>query len=123
MLQYVANRDAATLMPIIIQRWIQPGTTVHSDMWAAYQQLANHGYQHGTVNHTVQFVNNGITTNHVESFWSRVKRRLKYIYGSSGELQWSHLDEAQYRLWFGWTNASVFANWQVFSHHVSALYP
>ena len=87
-----------------------------------YQQLGNQGYQHGTVNHTIQFVNNGVTTNHVESFWSRVKRRLKYVYGSSGDLQWSHLDEAQYRLWFGWTASSVFANWQMFLHHVRQLY-
>jgi hypothetical protein len=89
---------------------------------AAYHNLANHGYQHGTVNHTIQFVYNGITTNHVESFLSRVKRRLKYIYGSCGELQWSRLDEAQYRLWFGWTNTSVFANWLVFLQHVRDLY-
>ena len=56
-----------------------------------YQQLGNQGYQHGTVNHTIQFVNNGVTTNHVESCWSRVKRRLKYVYGSSGDLQWCGL--------------------------------
>ena len=43
-----------------------------------------------------------------------MKRRMKYLYGSQGELQWSHLDEIQYRMWFGWKNATVFANWAQF---------
>ena len=51
----VAHRDAATFLPIIIQ-WICPGTEIWSDMWAAYRGLAAQGFQHGTVNHTLHFV-------------------------------------------------------------------
>ena len=51
----VPRRDAATLLPST-QQWVLPGTTVHSDMWQVYNQLAALGYQHGTVNHTLHFV-------------------------------------------------------------------
>ena len=44
----VAHRDAATLLPIIIQ-WIRPETEICSDMWAAYRGLAAQGFQHGKV--------------------------------------------------------------------------
>ena len=76
----VQHRDAATLLPII-QQWVVPGSTVWSDMWAAYRQLPNlpQNYQHGTVNHTINFVdpNTGVTTNRVEAMWQRAKSTFK----------------------------------------------
>ena len=71
-------RDAATLLPII-QQWVAPGSIVWTDMWGAYNQLANLGYQHGTVNHSLHFVdpNTGVTTNRVEAMWSRAKDKVK----------------------------------------------
>ena len=51
----VPKRDAATLLPIV-QQWVLPGTTIHSDMWQAYNQFGNMGYPHGTVNHSLNFV-------------------------------------------------------------------
>ena len=48
-------RDAATLLPIIRQH-IVPGTTIISDLWAAYNTLGTQGYQHLTVNQTYNFV-------------------------------------------------------------------
>ena len=75
-------QDAATLLPII-QQWVQPGTTVHSDMWQAYNQLAASGYQHGTVNHTLHFVDpaTAVTTNCVEAMWQRAKNKVKVQHG------------------------------------------
>uniref|UniRef100_A0A0L8HZ18 Uncharacterized protein n=1 Tax=Octopus bimaculoides TaxID=37653 RepID=A0A0L8HZ18_OCTBM len=31
------------------------------------------------------------------SRWSRIKRRLKYVTGSSGDMKWSRVDESMYR--------------------------
>jgi len=73
----VPNRTADTLMTII-DAWIEPGTTVISDCWAAYRDLAARGYTHRTVNHTISFVNEeGDHTNTIESKWGHVKAYLK----------------------------------------------
>lgn len=55
-------------MPII-NMYILPGTTIHSDEWAAYATLGQEGYQHGTVNHTLHFIesNTVMHTNRVEA--------------------------------------------------------
>nr|XP_047123618.1 uncharacterized protein LOC124806602 [Hydra vulgaris] len=69
-LRRVEDRTAQTLVPII-QQWVAPGSIIHSDQWASYTNLNNLGYNHFTVNHTINFVDpdTGATTNHVESFW------------------------------------------------------
>ena len=41
--------------------WIEPGTTLISDCWAAYQDIGSNDYTHRTVNHSILFVNPGIT--------------------------------------------------------------
>ena len=68
----VPRRDAGTLLPIMVD-WVQPGSIVWSDEWAAYKQLGQQGFMHGTVNHTLHFVDpaTGVTTNRVEAMWQR----------------------------------------------------
>lgn len=123
-LMHVADRSAATLIPII-QQWIIPGSTIESDEWGAYAQLAALGFVHRTVNHRHNFVNpeTGATTNHVESFWSRMKKRMKRVTGSVGVMKWSHLDEAVYREWYDMKAGTVWANWDSFLQHISEIYP
>ena len=64
----VDRRDAAMLLPIIRQH-IAPGTTIISDLWAAYNTLGMQGYQHLTGNHTYNFIDPiaGTCTNHIKS--------------------------------------------------------
>lgn len=124
MVRRVQHRNRLTLEPII-QAWIAPGSTIRSDEWGAYNNLANLGYVHETVNHSLFFTDpvTGTTTNHVESYWARIKRPLKYIFGSCGELKWSHLDEIQYRIWFDWHNNSPFENYNQFLDTLRLNYP
>ena len=47
--------DAATLLPIILKH-VLPGTEIHTDEWRYYARLQRRGFQHHTVNHSVNFV-------------------------------------------------------------------
>ena len=60
----VDARNAQTLLPVI-QQYIVPGTTIVSDLWGAYNTIGNIGYNHLTVNHSLNFVdpNTGAHTN------------------------------------------------------------
>ena len=71
------KRDAATLLPII-NRWILPGSIVHTDEWSAYNGLTAAGFTHETVNHSIQFVEplSGTHTNTQEGLWYHVKRTI-----------------------------------------------
>ena len=105
----VPMRDAATLLPIV-QQWVLPGTTIHSDMWQAYNQLGNMGYPHGTVNHSLHFVDpvTGVTTNHVEAMWQRAKTKFKAQHGSTNrEMIPDYLAEF---MWFQRFGESPFFN-------------
>lgn len=54
------RRDAATLLPII-QEYVAPRTTIMTDDWRAYHQLANIGeaYEHHIVVHAHNFIASG----------------------------------------------------------------
>lgn len=92
------RRDAATLLPII-QQHVIAGTTIHSDMWGAYNQLGALGYQHRTVNHHRFFVdpNTGVHTNLAENLWRNAKRKLTRMCGTRPHLLASYYDEFQWR--------------------------
>ena len=103
-MQVVPSRDAATLLPII-QAHVQPGTIIHSDQWTAYngvQQLGN-VHQHQIINHSLHFVDptTGVHTQNVESYWNRVKTKLKRMKGCHEEQIPSYLDEFMWRERYG----------------------
>ena len=57
-MEIIEQKDAATLLPIISDH-IHPGTTVWSDMWAAYNGVGvlPGVLRHDTINHSIQFIN------------------------------------------------------------------
>ena len=72
----VEKRDRDTLFPII-KKEILPGSTIHSDQWAAYRTLNTIGYTHCMVNHSENFVDpeTGAHTQTIERVWRTIKRR------------------------------------------------
>jgi transposase-like protein len=88
----VKDRTADTLMAITRDR-IEPGTTVISDCWGAYLDIGSQGYQHLTVNYSIQFVHpdTGAHTNTIESTWHQVKVFLgPYNRGEDYEYHLAH---------------------------------
>lgn len=49
------KRDSDTLISIIKEH-VAPGSIICTDEWRAYHQASIHGYQHRTVNHSVEFI-------------------------------------------------------------------
>ena len=99
-MQIVPRRDAATLLPII-QANVQAGTTIHSDQWAAYNQVGSLPgiTAHDTVNHSLHFVDpvTGTHTQNIESYWNRVKIKLKRMKGCHAQHLPGYLDEFMWR--------------------------
>ncbi len=92
MMRVVPDRTAATLLPLI-QQHVAPGTIIHSDMWSSYRRVAAlpNVAAHRTV---IQFVTPaGVHTQNIESYWNRVKTKLKRMRGCHGKEIDSYLDE------------------------------
>lgn len=94
----VPDRSAATLLPII-QASIRPGTTIMSDLWAAYGGIQAMGYAHLTVNHTYNFVDpvTNAHTQNVENSWKNAKIRNKKQHGTHRAMLDSYLCEWMWR--------------------------
>ena len=112
-MEIVQHRNAATLLPII-QAHTAPGTIVHSDEWAAYNRVQGlpNVASYGVVNHSVTFVDptTGVHTQHVESYWGRIKKKLKRMKGCHAHQLPSYLDEFMWRECHGTTARQAFNN-------------
>ena len=88
-MEIVKNRLATTLIPIV-QRMCEPGTTIISDQWAAYNKLEEVGFPHFTVDHSRFFVNpqsREIHTQNIEISWGWAKYEIKRQNRSLKDLQ------------------------------------
>ena len=114
-LEVVSRRDAATLLPII-QSHVRPGTIIWSDQWRAYSNVSGlpNVANHQTVNHSIEFKNpvTGVHTNNIESYWERVKGKLKKMKGCKHEFIPSYLDEFLWKDKYGSSSVEVFSNLQ-----------
>lgn len=75
-LEIVAKRDKETLHAVI-QRHVAVGSIIHTDEWRSYSGLEEHGYEHDTVCHKMEFVAaNGTHTQKIESQWRAIRRKF-----------------------------------------------
>ena len=122
-MEIVQQRDAPTLLPII-QAHTQAGTTIHSDQWAAYRNVRTLPgiASHQTVNHSLEFVNpvTGTHTQNIESYWNRVKGKLKRMKGCHAHQLPSYLDEFMWRERYGGQTRRAFVSIMA---DIAAQYP
>ena len=110
-MEIVPRRDAATLLPIINSH-IAPGTEVWSDDWRAYNGVAalSNVSRHRKVNHSANFVDpvTGVHTNHIESYWNRVKTKFRRMKGVQKNMMAGYLDEFMWKERYGSTRREAF---------------
>ena len=104
----VEKRNKDTLLPLI-QNSVQRGCRVYSDCWRAYSTLQQQGYDHSTVNHSLEFkAEDGTCTNEIEGVWSLVKLKIKSMKGILHDKIGQLLDEFTYRHRYGLSNGDVY---------------
>jgi transposase-like protein len=77
--QVIPNIKRETLQNAILQQ-IEKGSTVYTDAYPSYDNLAAQEYIHATVNHVDEYVRGQIHTQGIENFWSLLKRTLRGTY-------------------------------------------
>jgi transposase-like protein len=75
----IPNIKRETLQNAILEQ-IEKGSTVYTDAYPSYDNLAAQEYIHATVNHVDEYVRGQIHTQGIENFWSLLKRTLKGTY-------------------------------------------
>ena len=72
------KRTRKALWPIV-QAWVEPGTTLHTDGWRAYRRLPELRYLHRWVDHSKNYVSpqdRTLHTNRIEGLWGVFKAWL-----------------------------------------------
>ena len=109
----------ATKEPII-QDHILPGTCVMSDLWRAHDCLNDEGFQHFTVNRSLNFVDpdTGAHTQNIENTWWVAKRSLPQT-GRSRDMFENYLLEFLWRRHYRTHDGFPFF---VFLEHIAEIY-
>jgi transposase-like protein len=93
----VPDRKARTLIPEIVAR-VVPGSKVVTDMLSGYRKLANYGFDHVQINHSVAFHDfRGHSNNEIEAYWSTVRRMLRSARQVSRAHMWTFLAEIEFK--------------------------
>jgi transposase-like protein len=91
----VANRKKHALQSEV-RKHVEAGSALYTDDLNSYKGLNE--FQHGVVDHAVQYVDGKIHTNGLENFWSLLKRGLHGTYVSVEPFHlFRYLDEQSYR--------------------------
>jgi transposase-like protein len=91
----VANRKKKALQAEVREH-VQAGSAIYTDSLKSYEGLSE--FEHGVVDHAVEYVRGNVHTNGMENFWSLLKRGLHGTYVSVEPFHlFRYLDEQAYR--------------------------
>jgi transposase-like protein len=75
-----------------------PGSKVVTDMLSGYRKLGKYGFDHIQINHSVAFHDfRGNSNNHIEAYWSTVRRMLRSARQVSRSHMWTFLAEIEFK--------------------------
>lgn len=79
----VPKADSESAIPFL-SAYVPEGSTLHTDESMIYKHhVIQKRYMHASIKHaSMQFVKNGVTTNHIEGFFGQLKRSLDGTYHS-----------------------------------------
>lgn len=93
----ITRADARTLIPIV-RMVVEDKATIYTDKWGGFKALKLDGYEHHSVNHSEEYVDQqGNHANGIESFWAFAKRRIKKFNGIARTTLPLHLQESVWR--------------------------
>ena len=104
-MEIVPDRTRTTFLPIM-QANTLPNTVIHSDDYSTYRTAVGQlpsVTRHGIMNHFLHFVDpvTNIHTQHIESYWNRVKIKFKKMRGVDNNQLPSYIDEFMWRERYG----------------------
>lgn len=96
----IPNAEGETLL-YYIREYVDPSCRIYTDEWGGYNGLESAGYNHKTVNHSIEFTNGSASTNNCENIFSNLKRIVFSTHRSVNhrKLQ-NYLDEYSFRYSF-----------------------
>ena len=98
MTRIVPSASQKSLLPHVYKN-VKERSTISTDEWLSYRNLAKLGFNHGTVNHKAEQWVDGIHhTNGLEGFWSMLKRSIRgtHVHVSAKHLA-KYLGEFEFR--------------------------
>ena len=113
------KRRTAANMVLLTKQHVLPGGKLITDCHRSYSSLSNHGYEHETINHRVNYVRDGdVHTQTIERLWRDVKEHIK---GRSRNADFLSLHICRYILISSFENGGE--RLHNFLMAVAALYP
>lgn len=96
--QVVPNTQSCTVMSFIDET-VAPDATVHTDEYAVYDRVEQHGYAHECVAHGAgEFVKGNAHINSIEGFWAQVKNAVNGVHhGVAPEYLQQYVNEYAFR--------------------------
>ncbi len=88
-------------LPLNVERWVEPGSSIYTDEARAYRGLGNRGFQHEYVTHAREYVRGNVHINGIENFWALLKRATK---GTQVHVAPDHLERYVVERTFAYNN-------------------
>jgi transposase-like protein len=93
----VIDKRCKPQLQALVRENVEPNSALYSDALKSYDGLSE-DYAHQVVDHALEYVNGNVHTNHMENFWSLLKRGINGTYVSVEPFHlFRYVDEQAFR--------------------------